>query len=353
MRRHLALALALLSLLPLPAAAQAVGDAGTVRLLLLDDLLTTPLAPQGSRANSAHVVPVWVSADGRVAATLAVGGASVSLTPPSPQITSALDWRLVDASALLRSELRVGNGSQQLHAALDLAQQSALSTGAGDFGGAACFGVPQWLGGLRSGCPAETVTTWRGGNVSAGWSAGPVSVDLLYDVGWLDGGRTGLTAATSALGSTVLPLLGGRHGLPALVLPGMLGLADSRAQWGAVGRWELSPSDSLGLGASVGRIRLLPDADGLRGGYNQTALSLGLNHGSLSGNITGRVYSPLQATPGASQRWTGLDLGVTWRTPWQAELSLGAQNLWSTPTPAGEEAEAQARVPYVQYHQDL
>ena len=28
----------------------------------------------------------------------------MSLTPPSPQITSALDWRLVDASALLRSE---------------------------------------------------------------------------------------------------------------------------------------------------------------------------------------------------------------------------------------------------------
>ena len=75
--------------------------------------------------------------------------------------------------------------------------------------------------------------------------------------------------------------------------------------------------------------------------------------GSLSGNITGRLNNPLQPLPGTLQRWTSIDLGVTWRTPWQGELSVGAQNLWSTPSPPGDEADAQARVPYVQYHQDL
>jgi hypothetical protein len=47
---------------------------------------------------------------------------------------------------------------------------------------------------------------------------------------------------------------------------------------------------------------------------------------------------------------------VTWRLPWSGSLSVGAQNLWSSGTPAntpvGPEPD-QSRTPYVQYHQDL
>ena len=119
------------------------------------------------------------------------------------------------------------------------------------------------------------------------------------------------------------------------------------------GRWDLGATAGIGVGASVGRIRLLPDAEGNRGSYNQTALSLGLDRGAFSGNITGRLLNPQQPIAGALPRWSSIDLGVTWRTPWQGELTYGAQNLWTTPPAADDKTDAQARVPYVQYHQDL
>jgi hypothetical protein len=57
------------------------------------------------------------------------------------------------------------------------------------------------------------------------------------------------------------------------------------------------------------------------------------------------------------RRWNSIDLGVTWRLPWQGSLSFGAQNIWSsgnaTNTPAGPPQPDQSRTPYVQYHQDL
>ena len=348
------LALAALCLLPLPTVAQVVGDGTTGRLVLLDDLLRRGGAASGPQVSASRVVPVWISADGRIATALAIGNEGVSLTPPSPQITSALDWRLVDASALLRSELRLGTGAQRLRASAGLGQQALLDPSA--VAGAACFGVPHWLGtptamDACTGTP-EGAHAWHTGSLSAGWSNGPLSLDLVYDLGWLQGARSGLAAVASAPGLSVLPWPVSGSALPSLVLPGGYGLAGSREQWGALGHWEVTPGNAIDLGASLGRIRLLPEADGVRG-FSQTALSLGLNHGSLSGNITGRLNNPLQPLPGTLQRWTSIDLGVTWRTPWQGELSVGAQNLWSTPSPPGDEADAQARVPYVQYRQDL
>jgi hypothetical protein len=65
--------------------------------------------------------------------------------------------------------------------------------------------------------------------------------------------------------------------------------------------------------------------------------------------VPGNGYAP-------DRRWNSIDLGVTWRLPWQGSLSVGAQNLWSSGTPAntpmGPEPD-QSRTPYVQYHQDL
>ena len=55
------------------------------------------------------------------------------------------------------------------------------------------------------------------------------------------------------------------------------------------------------------------------------------------------------------KKWTALDLGVSWRTPWRAEISVGAQNLWSAPMDAPRDTTdpSQARTPYIQYRQDL
>jgi hypothetical protein len=353
--RLTALATALIALLPLTAAGQRVADVGEAapqapRLVLLDSLLSGDLSP-ASGASAPRVVPVWTSQDGRILTAVAMdGGSNVYLAPLSPQISSALDWRLVHASALVTSELRLDDG-QRLRAAIGLGQQteSAMQPA----WQAECLGVPGWLGNLSSTCatPASLALHRRAGEISAGWSDGPLSVDLAYGFSWLDNPH--LSVAAGALGSSVLPLFPAGSALPTLVLPGALGRVDSSSELGARGRWDLGGNYGIDLGASMGHLRLLPDAEGNRNSYSQAALSLGLDRGPFSGNITGRLFTPQQPSVGALQRYTSIDLGVTWRTPWQGELRVGTQNLWTTPPVTGDEAENQARVPYVQYHQDL
>ena len=141
--------------------------------------------------------------------------------------------------------------------------------------------------------------------------------------------------------------------------PGVNGLPDfdSSAQLNARGRVAVGGQSGIDLGASVGRIRLLPGNELGINTLDQKALSFGVDHGPLSGTLVGRTMQP--TLPGGfygDKRWSSIDLGVTLRLPWQGELSIGAQNLWSSgssvPTPAGPEPD-QSRTPYVQYHQDL
>ncbi|GLQ47990.1 hypothetical protein GCM10007862_30410 [Dyella lipolytica] len=150
------------------------------------------------------------------------------------------------------------------------------------------------------------------------------------------------------------------------VLPGAVtgvnGLPDfdSSTQVNARGRVALTGNSGLLLGASVGRIRLLPGNLMGLSTLDQKALSFGIDHGPISGSIIGRTMAPEPGMPNSfttDRRWNSIDLGVTWRLPWQGSLSFGAQNLWSsgnaTNTPAGPPEPDQSRTPYVQYHQDL
>jgi hypothetical protein len=152
------------------------------------------------------------------------------------------------------------------------------------------------------------------------------------------------------------------------VLPGAVtgvnGLTDfdSSTQLNARGRFALNNNSGVLLGASMGRIRLLPgNLLGLNT-LDQKALSFGIDHGPISGSIIGRTMQPepglgVPSSFTADRRWNSIDLGVTWRLPWQGSLSFGAQNLWSsgngTNTPVGPPEPDQSRTPYVQYHQDL
>jgi hypothetical protein len=165
-----------------------------------------------------------------------------------------------------------------------------------------------------------------------------------------------------SVGSTSTPH---RNGVLPRVLPGAApgvdGLAsfDSSAQINALGRLSLGRKSGIDVGASMGRIHLLPGNLLGVSVMNQKALSLGIDHGPLSGMLVGRTMQPEAGNPGSlytDKRWNSLDLGVTWRLPWRGSLSVGAQNLWSSGTPAntpvGPEPD-QSRTPYVQYHQDL
>src|SRR5690606_21261437 len=51
-------------------------------------------------------------------------------------------------------------------------------------------------------------------------------------------------------------------------------------------------------------------------------VSVGGGYGAFSANVIGRVIE----TPG-QPRFEGLGLGVTWRTPWSGQLTVGAENV--------------------------
>lgn len=352
MRKLLAI-VALTALLPLAASAQHIAtyadEAG--QKAMLDRLLAG-----GPRADDTRFVPMWSTPDGRLLVAVAHSSQPLSpMAPAVPRVGGALDWRLIDATSLLdgRVGVRLSERSR-LQGALSLAPlalaEPALSADCLTGGSYLAVADPD-CGAQRNGAPQAN---WYGGDLGASWTGNHFGIDLGVALSWLEPAlpRSLMPALNSAMPTVAAP---GNTALPRLVIPAhSLGRFSDSAQFGARGSWYFGSSQSLDLGASIGRIRLTPDLAGNRPVWQQKALSLGLGGDTVSANITGRIYNPLRGSlsPDA-QRWTGIDLGLTWHTPWQAELSIGAQNLLTSPPLTGNEANSQARTPYVQYQQDL
>ncbi|MDE2306997.1 MAG: hypothetical protein KGJ97_01755 [Xanthomonadaceae bacterium] len=303
MRHPLSLLLTLL--LPLAAVGQSVGSNSAQAEYLL-------MQPSARVAASGPVaaVPLWLGGDGHLL-TLKVGRSSGADALYS---NAPLTFGVVGTGNVVTTGLQFGI-APNLNAHAELSEHS-------------------WVN-----------QPWRvlGSEVGATYVDGRYSIDL--SVG---GNRTPNSQA-------VLPrvLLGAS--------PGVDGLSgfDSSTQFNARGRLAIGSRSGIDLGASVGHIYLLPGNLLGVSMLDQKALSLGVDHGPLRGTLIGRTMQPQVGIPGsfnADRRWNSIDLGVTWRLPWQGELSIGAQNLWSSGnpsnTPVGPEPD-QSRTPYVQYHQDL
>jgi hypothetical protein len=144
-------------------------------------------------------------------------------------------------------------------------------------------------------------------------------------------------------------------------LPTLLNQTDVQTQGLAVGaQWRLTQASALQLNAALNQLRVnngyvLPGLN-----INEAQAGVGLVYGPFSGNVSGhmqRAHSP--SLPGAAL-WGGLDLGVSWRTPWRGELTIGARNLVTKgeepllPDPqAANPDRTSTRTPYVRYKQDL
>jgi hypothetical protein len=296
-------ALIALLLLPLAAAGQAVGDRGAAAQRLLSQQPS-----EFTEVQPGVALPLWRGADGHLLALRVDDTRSGDAHAKNP-----LSLRVVDARNILGTSLQYGL-TPNLQARAELTQHT-------------------WAG---------SPTRLLGSEIGASYDTGRYSLGL--SVG-----------ASTTPNSVALPRV-----LPGAA-PGVDGLSsfDSSTQLNARGRLALGSKSGIDLGASTGHIRLLPG--NLLGvtTLDQKALSFGVDHGPLSGALVGRTLQPQAGIPGGlsgDQRWNSIDLGVTWRLPWRGELSVGAQNLWSsgTPvnTPAGPEPD-QSRTPYVQYHQDL
>lgn len=293
----------LLCLLPFTAVGQGVGGAGGK---MTDQLLMQPPA-QMAQGQSALTVPLWRGTGGRLFVLRAGGDNQILHNTP-------LSFHAVDSNSTASAGLQY-NLSPNWQANAGVNQHSWVNS------------------------PLRVV----GSEVGATYLNGPYSL--------------GVSVGTNSTpNSPSLPRV-----LPG-VLPSVDGLTgfDSSSQFNARGRLALGASSGVDLGASVGRIHLLPGNLLGVSTLDQKAISFGVDHGPISGTIVGRTMQPLAGLPSngynPDRHWDSIDLGVTWHLPWQGSLSVGAQNLWSSgasaSTPVGPEPD-QSRTPYVQYHQDL
>lgn len=300
------------------------------------------------------VLPLWSTPDGRVLALVAFGSNSISPTlPQSPQIGSAVDWQLVDVTSFVTGgvSLRLG-GNANAYASFGrgiVLTPLYATAPAPACGQRAAFGIS----GL---CANDSLLGHRGSlRLGTDINAGDVDLDLNYGLSWLRlNDQPSNRRPTWDLFANL-----GNEALPTLVIPGIEFADVQRSGFNAQGRWHLDNAQSIDLGAALSRIQFEMPGTPLLPSLNQAALSLGLHRGDFSGVIVGRVLGPAAPING-TQHWSSLDLGISWRSPWRGVFSVGAQNLWSSGNapalidPTAHEVDAnQARVPYVQYHQDL
>jgi len=359
---RLLLALLLTTVMPSFASAQTASSAGDANVdlpALAQPVISQPLdwrlsIPRGNdnSQSSAFTLPLWSTPDGRLLTMVAaVTNHGAPVAPQSPQIGSALDWRLVDVTSLFTGGLafKVSDSASAytaFHRGILLAP--ALN-------GTGCNALV--ANSDSEGCTFPLAAANTGATIGAhfGDAGSSTELDVNYGLSWLhvnDGAAFARQPWNLFAGI-------GDESLPTLLLPGYVGADAQNAGVNALGRWHLDASQSLDVGAALSRIQYDVPGMPLLPAFNQAALSLGVHRGDFSGQIVGRVLGPVDALNGG-QRWSSIDLGISWRAPWRGVFSVGAQNLWSSGSlpllnePAAREVDpSQARVPYVQYHQDL
>ncbi|WP_427851987.1 hypothetical protein [Stenotrophomonas acidaminiphila] len=159
------------------------------------------------------------------------------------------------------------------------------------------------------------------------------------------GGRVGLSAGT------------GRDTLPAW-LSGNAKAPAARVEQNDLtvfGQKNIGSEGFVSIGGTYAKARLVPLSDAspaLVDRWDSKSLSIGGGYGPFSANIIGRVVD----APGRAGKWEGIGLGLTWRTPWSGQLTVGAENVITrgkNPFSPRNESNDEGAIPYVRYEQDL
>jgi hypothetical protein len=110
----------------------------------------------------------------------------------------------------------------------------------------------------------------------------------------------------------------------------------------------------VSIAGTVAKARLQSPAEipGFSDRWTSRQLNLGGGLGAFGINVIGEVVD----TPG-KDRFGSLGLGLSWRTPWSGQLTVGADNLVTRGrnpfAPPATEGDDEGAVPYVRYEQDL
>ncbi len=324
---------------------------------LFDQLFYSP-ASIGNSAGTRSVMPLWSTPDGRILAIVALGSDVGSLTAPSPapRFASTLDLQLIDVTDFVSGGIGV-KLRDNIGAYANFSQGVVLSpTNSTSLECNSALNLT-----LDSHC-LITLPRINDGSFRVGTTldAGNVDLDLSYGLSWIRADDQNHLASSQQQPFWDFFGAANSTGVPTLVIPG-LELANLRSSSAsATGRWHFDENQSIDLSAAFGRLQLeVPGSSIALPNLNQAALSFGVHRGDFSGVVIGHVLGPADLL-NSSQHWSSVDLGLSWRAPWRGVFSVGAQNVWSSGNapalvePAAHEVDpSQARVPYVQYHQDL
>lgn len=174
------------------------------------------------------------------------------------------------------------------------------------------------------------------------------------------GKRTGGTAAFKAGNNTRLGVNAGSGSgtLPAWLTPGNRGGTATLDvnDLTVFAQHNIGREGMVSIAGTMAKATLVTPAEatnlGIGDAWTSRSLSIGGGYGRFSANVVGHVVE----TPG-QPRWEGLGLGLTWRTPWSGQLTVGAENVVTRGknpfSPRGENGEDEGTVPYVRYEQDL
>ncbi len=194
-------------------------------------------------------------------------------------------------------------------------------------------GISSTIGQLASNCVLAALDGEKNTSASRYGSAG-ASVSR-------NGGRVGVSVGN------------GRIALPAWLSPGQPANKVASSDFSLFAEKSIGREGFVSVGGTVARARLVPatDVPQLADEWNTRSLSVGGGVGAFGANVVGRVVN----VPGESSVWKGLGLGLTWRTPWSGQLSVGADNVvTSGRNPfSSSTKDDEGTVPYVRYQQDL
>ena len=266
---------------------------------------------KGAKRNDSQVLPVFNKDSRKLEAVLV-------LEPATTGAGAGARWRF---------------GSTTLEATYGLQTGSSLAL--------LCdsqTGLSSTMGQLASNCVLGVLASAEGDKPGAGSRHATTSASLSRN-----GNKVGVSVGN------------GRDTLPIWLAPNQLGGARyEQNDFSLFAEKSISREGFVSVGGTVARARLVPAADvpQLADQWNTRSLSIGGGIGSFGANVVGRVVN----VPGESNVWKGLGLGLTWRTPWSGQLSVGADNVVTrgkNPFSVNGQKDDEGTVPYVRYQQDL
>jgi hypothetical protein len=275
----------------------------SLSVLLALSAATGAFAQSSAKGRDAAVLPVWNQASGKLEAVL--------LLEPTGNRVNAAKWKL-------------GNST------LD----TTFGADGGNNLGLVCdrkSGLIRGIGNLIDNCMVAALDTDSSRQASAGTSLSR------------PGGKVGVSTGSS------------RDQIPGWLSPTNRPARVDQNSLTVYGQKNVGREATVSIGGTWARARLIPATDmpaSVTDRWTSKSFAVGAGLGAFGANVVGRVLD----TPTQPGDFRGLDLGLTWRTPWSGQLTVGAENVVTRGknpfAPVGSD-EDDGTVPYVRYEQDL